>query len=117
MQTVKRGESMDSVLSNLKDVITEEEVITLICDLVEIQSYKGIQNQETQVANYIHNIFRNEGIESELVHVSDGRYNVIGKIRGTDSGKTLLLTGHTDTVPPYDMENPFQVTRKDGKLF
>ena len=106
-----------AVLEKLKEVLKEEEIVDIISDLVNIPSYKGIENQETQVAEYICNIFEKEGIESEVIHVRDGRCNVIGKIKGVGKGKTLLLTGHTDTVPPYDMEDPFEVKERDGKLF
>ncbi|WP_313370640.1 M20 family metallopeptidase [Sedimentibacter sp.] len=109
---------MDSeFLGKLKEALCEEEIVKTISDLVRIPSYNGIENQETRVAEYIHDIFEREGIKSELVHVTEGRCNVIGKIKGTGNGKTLLFTGHIDTVPPYDMEDPFEVKEKDGKLF
>src|SRR5690554_3186721 len=98
-----------NVLDSLKSVVTEEEIIALIKELVQIPSYNGVENQETEVAKHIHSVFQKEGIDSEVVHVADGRCNVIAKIKGNGSGKTLLLTGHMDTVPPYDMDNPFQL--------
>lgn len=108
----------ENVLSNLKGVVSENEIIKLISELVKIPSYNGIVYQETNVARYIHNVFLKEGIESEIIPVSDGRCNIIGKIKGEGNGKTLLLTGHMDTVPPYDMPgNPFEIRREDDKLF
>lgn len=101
---------------SLKNVVNKEEIINFISDLVKIPSYNQIKGQETEVAKYIHNTFINEGIDSKLTHVADGRCNVIAKIEGRGNGKTLLLTGHMDTVPPYDMENPFKVRREDNKL-
>jgi acetylornithine deacetylase/succinyl-diaminopimelate desuccinylase-like protein len=32
---------------------------------------------------------------------------VIGKIEGASSGYSLMLHGHMDTVPPFDMDEPF----------
>lgn len=108
---------MDSeLLSKVRLVISEKEIIDLIKELVEIPSYPGIDKQETKVAKYIHQLFLKEGIKSEIVPVVDGRCNVVAKLKGTDKGKTLLLTGHIDTVPPYDMENPFTVKIKDGNM-
>lgn len=101
---------------SLKNVVNKEEIVNFISDLVKIPSYNQIKGQETEVAKYIHNTFINEGIDSKLTHVADGRCNVIAKIEGRGNGKTLLLTGHMDTVPPYDMENPFKVRREDNKL-
>lgn len=105
----------ESLLTNLRSVVTEKEIIDLIGILVNIPSYNGIIYQETKVAEYIHSIFIKEGIESEIVHVSNGRCNVIAKINGDGNGRTLLLTGHMDTVPPYDMPDPFKV-KNDGEV-
>lgn len=104
------------LLSKVKSVISEKETIDLIKDLVEIPSCPGIDKQETEVAKYIHKLFVKEGIESEIVPVVDGRCNVLAKLKGEGKGKTLLLTGHIDTVPPYDMEDPFSVKIKDGNM-
>lgn len=107
----------ENFISTLSSVISEKEVIDFIGELVSIPSYHGIKNQETEVANKINELFEKEGIESEIIHVADGRCNVIANLKGTGNGKTLLLTGHTDTVPPYDMESPFILKNDDGKLF
>lgn len=107
----------DDLISVLSSVISENEIIDFMGELVSIPSYHGIKNQETAAAEKIHNLFVKEGIESEVIHVADGRCNVIARLKGTENGRTLLLTGHTDTVPPYDMRDPF-ILKKDGdKLF
>ncbi len=100
----------------LKDVISEEEIIGYITKLVSIRSHSGLEKQEKEIAEFIHETFKKEGIQSSLVHVQDERYNVIAKLKGNGKGKSLLLTGHTDTVPPFDMENPFEVKRVGDKL-
>lgn len=109
---------IENIKELIKQEISEEELIKLIRDLTKIPSYTGIPEQETQVAKYINNLFKSECIESELIHVIDGRSNVIAEIKGSGKGKRLLLTGHMDTVPPYDMRgNPFDVRINDGKLY
>lgn len=98
--------------------ISEEEIICLLGDLVAQPSYYGLPNQETGVAEQIKAYFDDHEIEAEIQHVTDGRSNVIAVLKGTGNGKTLLLTGHTDTVPPYDMSgDPFQMVHRDGKLY
>ncbi|WP_326907564.1 M20 family metallopeptidase [Sedimentibacter sp. MB31-C6] len=106
-----------NLISKLQEVIKEKEVIDFIGEVVKIPSYNGIDNQETEVAKCIHNLFTKEGIESELIPVCDGRSNVTAKIKGNGSGKKLLLTGHMDTVPPYDMLNPFELKNDGDKLY
>src|SRR5665648_1302246 len=86
----------------IKEHFSEKEAIELLEKLVSSPSHVGIENQETGVAIHIHDFFTKEGIAAELIPVCDGRCNVIAKLKGKGTGKTLLLTGHTDTVPPYD---------------
>lgn len=101
----------------LKSVISEAEIISIIKELVKRPSYPGVENQETSVASWIHDFFGREGISSEVIPVVDGRCNVVARLKGSGNGKSLLLTGHLDTVPPYDMPgNPFEVEEKEGQL-
>ncbi|MBP1926083.1 acetylornithine deacetylase/succinyl-diaminopimelate desuccinylase [Sedimentibacter acidaminivorans] len=106
----------ENIYKKLKNNISEEELINFIENLVKIPSYNGIVNQETKVAEHIQQIFLKEGIDSEIVPVIDGRSNVIAKIKGNGKGKTLLLTGHMDTVPPYDMTEPFEIKNDGDRL-
>lgn len=107
---------MDNLIEQLKSIVLEDEVVDLIGELVKRPSHEGIENRETGVAEYIDSIFKDEGIESELIQVKDGRCNIIAKIKGEGKGETLLLTGHMDTVPPYDMKDPYKLKREGGKL-
>ncbi|SHD77806.1 M20 family metallopeptidase [Schnuerera ultunensis] len=105
---------------NIIDVepyIVQDEIIQVIKDLISIPSYPGINNQETNVAKYLHTLFETEGIESKIIHVVDGRCNVVAKLEGLGKGKNLLLIGHTDTVPSYDMKDACVPYIKEGKLF
>lgn len=104
-------------IDQLKSVISEAEVVDIIKELVKRPSYPGVENQETSVALWIHDYFVKAGIPSEIIPVVDGRCNVIARLKGKGNGKSLMLTGHLDTVPPYDMPgDPFEVTEKDGML-
>ncbi|MGD9569106.1 MAG: M20 family metallopeptidase [Sedimentibacter sp.] len=92
-------------------------MVNVLKDLIALPSYSGIPGQETATAKYIFDFFQKENIESKLVHVRDNRFNVMAKISGNGKGKNILLTGHTDTVPPYDFENANKPVIIDGKLF
>lgn len=105
------------LLNQIQSFISQDEVIQIIKKLVEIPSYSGIKNQETEVAVKIKDIFDKEGILSEVIHVEEGRSNVIAKIKGKGNGRSLLLTGHTDTVPPYGMEDPCILKKKKDRLY
>jgi len=104
-------------LEKLQSVLQEQEIIDYIEALVKIPSYSGLKNQEKEIAEFIHRSLVIEGIDAELIEVEKGRYNIIGTLKGEGAGKTLLLTGHTDTVPPYDMKNPFTLKIEENKLY
>jgi len=103
-------------INKISQNFNEDELVNVIKDLVAIPSYNGIENQETKVAEYIYNLFKKEGIETEITHVQDGRKNVTAVLKGKGKGKSLLLTGHMDTVPPYDMEDALEMKIDGDKL-
>jgi acetylornithine deacetylase/succinyl-diaminopimelate desuccinylase len=97
--------------------IEKVDVAGIASQMVKIPSDSFRDHQEEEVAFFVHHLFRQEGISSKLVEVIPGRYNVVAKIPGKGGGKSLLLTGHLDTVPPYDMEDPFSGEIHDGVLY
>lgn len=105
--------SMNAILNHLD----MNEIMALVNDMVGIPSHPGVKGQETALAGYISDYFRRLGIDVELVHVIDGRKNVVARIKGSGKARTLMLTGHLDTVPPYEMKDPYRVKMKDGKMY
>ena len=103
--------------AKLASVFSERDVVDLTQSLIAIPSYCGLINQETQAACFISKWFAENGFESEVIEVTAGRSNVVARLPGTGGGQSLLLTGHLDTVPAYDMVNAFTPHIKDGKLF
>jgi acetylornithine deacetylase/succinyl-diaminopimelate desuccinylase len=101
----------------IKDYISQAEISKLASDLIKIKSFSNMQNQEKEVAEYIYKAFEKEGIETSLVQVEEGRPNVYAVIKGTGGGKSLMLSGHTDTVPAYDMEDAFSGEVTGGTIF
>jgi len=96
--------------------LDEEALYQLTEKLISIPSYTGIPGQETEVAKHLKSLFDREGIECTLDPVRDGRCNISAVLRGTGGGRSLLLCGHTDTVPPYDMEDAFVPRREGGRI-
>ncbi len=107
---------MENILAKLREVMTEAEIVNTIVEMIKIPSYPGIEGQETKTAMYIHKFFKKENIPSEIYEVVDGRCNVVAKLKGKGTGKSILLTGHLDTVPLYDMEDGLNPKVESGKI-
>lgn len=53
---------------------------------------------ETRIADYIAAWFEHRGIENHRIETTPGRPSIVGVLRGTGGGKSLMLNGHADTV-------------------
>ena len=100
----------------MKFAVTIEEIEKWTADMVRIPSYPGIPNQEMEVAKYIKSVFDAEGIDCHIDELDDGRANAVAVLKGKGTGKSLMLCGHTDTVPPYDMEDALEPWTENGCL-
>ena len=98
-------------------LINPQDLIRTTEELIRIPSYPGIAAQETAVARYIQNRMTEAGIACRLQDVIDGRANVIGVLPGSGGGRSLLLCGHTDTVPPYDMKDALDPRREGDRIY
>lgn len=76
--------------------IHREELVDLACRLVRIPSYT---TEETEVARFLHDYLRREGLDAELREVDPGRFQTLGRLRGAGGGRSLMLNGHLDIDP------------------
>ena len=102
-------------MNELLKCLQEIDVAAIATKLISIPSESFRPRQEEEVAGVIAKMLRCEGIEVTMQEVAPGRPNVIGRIPG-GNGRTLMLCGHIDTVPAYDMENAFAPYITDGVL-
>jgi acetylornithine deacetylase len=73
---------------------------------------------EGEIARWLAATCESLGLEVRLQGTAPDRPNVIARWRGTGGGKTLLLTGHTDTVGIENMEgDPLDGRIEDGRLY
>lgn len=102
----------------LKRAVKRAEIESFVKSLVKIQSHSEVPTREKEVAEFLNDFMVSEGVSSKLRIVEKNRPNVIAVLRGSGSGKSLMLNGHTDTVPAYDMDiEPFKPKIVKGKLF
>lgn len=97
------------------------ELTQLIADLVAIESINPdlapSGSGEANIARYVVDWLRAAGLEVEIDEPALGRPNVIGVVRGSGGGRTLMLNAHMDTVSVEGMEAPFAPRVDDGKLY
>jgi acetylornithine deacetylase len=73
---------------------------------------------EAEISEHIAQFMRRIGLETKVIEIKPGRMNVVGTIRGSGEGPTLLLNGHTDTVGIEGMEiDPLNPVIKEGQLY
>lgn len=72
---------------------------------------------EKDIATFVADFCRREGLEVRLEEVSPNRPNVVAIARGSGGGKSLMLNAHTDTVGVAGMERAFSARVENNKLF
>lgn len=98
----------------------QDELLTLAGDLIKIPS-ENPPGDCTEVATWIHDYLRGQGIDSTIHDAGDGRLNVISHRPGNGAnGRHLVLSGHHDVVPVGDVSGwtfpPFAGDVVDGFL-
>ncbi|MBD3204782.1 ArgE/DapE family deacylase [Candidatus Bathyarchaeota archaeon] len=102
--------------------IDRGHMVGLLKDLVSIDSVNPSlvpdSAGEKEISDYIEDWMLSLGLETERYDVKPNRPNVVGVLKGSGKGKTLLLNGHTDTVGVDYMEiDPFEPVVKEGRLY
>lgn len=103
-------------MRSIEETIVSLNTAALAKRLVAIPSYSFMPDEEKNIASYIAELMRREGISVRLDEVEPGRPNVIATLPGRGEG-SLMLMGHMDTVPAYDMERAFEPRIEHGILY
>ncbi len=77
----------------------------------------GEPSDEREIAAQVGAMMRALGMETAEYEPEPGRVSVVGRLRGSGGGRSLLLYGHIDTVGVTAMADPFSATVRDGKLY
>ena len=98
-----------------------DDLERLICELVAIESVNpdlvASGSGETAIAEFVASWLRDAGCEVTLVEPAPGRPSVVGVVRGTGGGRSLMLNAHMDTVGPGGMRSPFDPSVSDGRVY
>lgn len=101
--------------------IDRDYIIKILQAMVAIDSVNSVlvpgAAGEGELGNYLANEMRAIGLEVDVIEVQPGRPNVVGVLKGSGGGKSLMLNGHTDIVGVEGMKAPFSAEIRDGKLY
>jgi acetylornithine deacetylase len=102
--------------------INDDYIIQTLSDLVRINSVNPSLSAggdgEAELGAYVAEELKKLGLEVEIYEIKPGRVNVVGVLKGTGNGRSLLLNAHMDTVGVEGMEgNPFGAEIQDGRLY
>lgn len=99
----------------LQGEIDEAGLVALLADLVRRPSVSG---EEKPTVEHLANFLSDHGLTVEMSEAAPGRPNLVCRW-GAEDGPTLLLTGHSDTVPIGNgwSHDPFGAAVEDGRLY
>ncbi|HSQ79014.1 MAG TPA: M20 family metallopeptidase [Candidatus Bathyarchaeia archaeon] len=97
----------------------EQGIIALLQKMVRAPSHPGIPRPEEATVLALRAYLEGHDIPARIIEVRDGRPNLIATLDGKGPGRHLLLTGHTDTVPPNKGSSAdlFSATLANGRMF
>ena len=109
---------MDPLLSKVASKVAPHEIAELASRLIRIPSHWDVPTREEEVVEAVASFLTSENIPFTLQPVEGSRNNIIATIKGEGNGRSLALSGHLDTVPPYDMEvEPFAAKIEGGRIY
>ncbi len=72
---------------------------------------------EREIARLGREMLEGMGMETTVLETTPGRPSVVGVLRGSGGGRSLMLNGHIDTVGPGRMESPFEPRTESGRMY
>jgi putative selenium metabolism hydrolase len=88
-----------------------EYAISFLRRLIQTPSPSGEEGEAAKVAA---EEMKASGFDEVTVDRLD---DVMGTIKGVDKGRSILLNGHLDHVPPGEMDEPYSARLMDGSAF
>jgi acetylornithine deacetylase/succinyl-diaminopimelate desuccinylase-like protein len=89
--------------------VDRDRIVDVACNLADIVSITG---EEEAVAKYLGSEFAKLGMEVEYQYVEDGRPNVVGRLKGSGGGATLMFNAHMD-----HFDNPQETVVEDDRIY
>jgi acetylornithine deacetylase len=105
---------------NLK--IDQHYILQTLKDLVKINSINPVLSPggkgEAEIGSYIADSLSGLGLQVTTYEIEPGRVNIVGTLKGSRSGRSLLLNAHMDTVGIDGMvHDPFGAEIREGRMY
>jgi acetylornithine deacetylase len=101
--------------------IDREFLFGTLADLIRIDSVNptlaAAGRGEAEIAAYTSGVLKRIGMDVRKLESEPGRISVLGTLKGSGGGTSLMLNAHYDTVGVEGMEEPFSAAVRDGKMF
>jgi acetylornithine deacetylase/succinyl-diaminopimelate desuccinylase-like protein len=89
--------------------VDRNRIVELARNLANVVSITG---EEEEVAKYLGSEFAKLGMQVEYQYVEDGRPNVVGILKGSGGGATLMFNAHMD-----HFDNPQETVVEDDRIY
>jgi len=98
-----------------------DELVDLIKQLVRFKTVNPPAGNEKPAQDFIGEKLRKLGFKVDLFDVFPGRPNVVGVLKGSGKGKSVILNGHIDVAEARSSDNwkydPFNPVLRDGRIY
>jgi acetylornithine deacetylase len=101
--------------------VDRDYLVRTLAELVRTPSinpaFSGGTTHERAVAAYVRAAMDALGMETHAHEPAPGRVSVVGRLRGTGGGRSLMLYAHHDTVGIEGMPDPWSAEVRDGRMY
>ena len=96
-------------MQQVLEQVDRQRIVEIACKLADTVSLTG---DEKEVAEYLGSEFERLGMQVEYQEVEEGRPNVIGTLKGSGGGATLMFCAHMD-----HFDNPQETLVEDDRIY
>jgi acetylornithine deacetylase/succinyl-diaminopimelate desuccinylase-like protein len=96
-------------MQQVLEQVDRQRIVEIACNLADRVSITG---EEKEVAEYLGGEFDRLGMQVEYQEVEEGRPNVIGTLKGSGGGATLMFCAHMD-----HFDNPQETVVEDDRIY
>ncbi len=101
--------------------VDRDYLVHTLAELVRIDSinpaFGGGGTDERRAAAHLAGVLGTLGMDVAIHDAAPNRPSVVGRLRGSGGGRSLMLYGHIDTVGIEGMTEPFGAAIRDGRMY